>query len=62
METSNLTINDLNVVVNIIDACTKRGAFEGNELLTVGQLREKFASIVASTQAKAAEDKKGTEE
>ena len=44
--TTNLTISDLSTMVIIIDACTKRGAFEGSELLVVGQLREKIDAIV----------------
>lgn len=39
-------LNDLQVVVNIIDVCTKRGAFEGHELLPVGQVREKIAAFI----------------
>jgi hypothetical protein len=41
-----ITIQDLQTVVNIIDACTKRGSFEGNELLIVGQTREKIAAFI----------------
>lgn len=62
MENSNLTVNDLSVVVKIIDACSKRGAFEGNELLVVGQLREKLAAIVASTQASNENEEEKTED
>ncbi len=50
MDNNNFTLNDLILAVNIIDACTERGAFKGNELLTVGQLRDKFAKIVAENQ------------
>lgn len=50
-----LTIQDLAVVVNLIDACVERGSFKGNEIYNVGQLREKLASIVIAAQ-KAAED------
>lgn len=42
------------MVVNIIDLVTKRGAFEGNELLPVGSLREKIAQFLTEQQ-KAAE-------
>jgi hypothetical protein len=52
-ETAQISLNDLQVAVNIIDACTKRGAFEGNELLAVGQLREKFANFVKANTAAA---------
>lgn len=37
-------------VVNLIDVVTKRGAIEGNELLLVGALRERFASAVAEAK------------
>jgi len=47
METqANITLNDLQIIVNMIDVCTKRGAFEGNELLTVGQIREKVTAVI----------------
>lgn len=47
METqTSITLNDLQIIVNMIDVCTKRGAFEGNELLVVGQVREKVAAVI----------------
>ena len=55
METS-LTVNDLATVVNIIDACVERGAFKGNEMLSVGQLREKFANVVNANRPKTEEN------
>lgn len=45
-QNNQISLNDIQIAVNIIDVCTKRGAFEGNELLAVGQLREKFANFV----------------
>jgi hypothetical protein len=53
-ETINNVINlsDLALVVQIIDACTKRGAFEGNELVTVGQLRNKVEAFVKANLPK----------
>lgn len=45
-----LTVQDLAIVVNLIDACVERGAFKGNEIYNVGQLREKMASIVIAAQ------------
>lgn len=45
-----LTIQDLAIAVNIIDAAVERGAFKGNEIYNVGQLREKFASLVVEAQ------------
>lgn len=41
-----ITLNDFVAVVNMIDVCTERGSFKGNELLTVGTLREKMATFV----------------
>jgi hypothetical protein len=56
--TVQLSLNDFALVINIIDACTERGAFKGNELATIGQLREKFVAFVkANTPAEAAEEK-----
>jgi hypothetical protein len=41
-----LSLNDFALVVNIIDVCTERGAFKGNELAPIGQLREKFVAFI----------------
>lgn len=41
-----ITVTDIVTTVNMIDICTERGAFKGNELMTVGTLREKFAGFV----------------
>ena len=49
-----VTLQDLAMVVNVIDLVTKRGAFEGNELFPVGSLREKIAQFLTEQQ-KAAE-------
>ncbi len=58
----NLTLQDLATVVNIIDVCSQRGAFKGDELSVVGQLREKFAAVVkANTPAETAEEEKEEE-
>lgn len=48
-----LTIQDLAIAVNLIDACVERGAFKGNEIYNVGQLREKLASVVVEAQKQA---------
>jgi hypothetical protein len=41
-----ISLNDFVVVVNVIDACSQRGAFKGEELTAVGQLRDKFAAFI----------------
>lgn len=51
METD-VNLSDMITMVNIIDACTERGAFKGNELITVGTLREKLANFVRANQPK----------
>jgi len=52
---NSLTLNDFTMMVNIIDTCTERGSFKGNELVAVGTVREKFAEFVKSHTAKATE-------
>jgi hypothetical protein len=42
----NISLNDIVTTVNIIDVCTERGAFKGNEILVVGTLREKLAEFI----------------
>lgn len=51
-EQMNINLADLALIVNIIDTCTKRGAFEGSELATVGQLRNKVEVFVKSNMPK----------
>ena len=41
-----VTYEDLSNIVNIIDIVTKRGAFEGNELSSVGALRDKLVQFI----------------
>lgn len=45
-----LTPNDLSLVVTIIDVCSQRGAFKGDELSAVGAVRQKFADLVKASQ------------
>jgi hypothetical protein len=53
-----ITVNDLQMIVNMIDVCTKRGAFEGSELLIVGQIREKVAAVIKLNTPAPAEEAK----
>jgi hypothetical protein len=41
-----IEINDIASVVQLIDVCSTRGAFRGEELATVGGLRTKLTEIV----------------
>lgn len=45
-ESPMLQLPDIKIMVGIIDTVSKRGAFAGNELLSVGQLREKLVSFI----------------
>jgi hypothetical protein len=46
MDNQNLTLQDFAAVLNIIDVCSSRGAFKGEELFVVGQVRERFSNFV----------------
>ena len=50
-----LSLADLAAVVQIIDAASKRGAFEGGELESVGGVRNRFATFVEASQKAQAE-------
>ena len=55
---TNIALNDFVTVVNIIDACSQRGAFKGEELTSVGKLRDKFdAFIKANAPEETVEEK-----
>ena len=41
-----VTVGDLQVVVNIIEAATQRGAFRAPELKGVGEFFEKVSSLI----------------
>ena len=53
METKVVTVQDLASVVSIIDVCSARGAFKGEELSGVGRLRETFLAEVKEQQGDA---------
>lgn len=46
MEETNLTINNLIEIINMIDLFAERGAVKGNELLIVGKIRAKIEEVV----------------
>ena len=60
MEAKIVTAQDLAGVVSIIDVCSQRGVFRGEELAGVGRLRETFLAEIqeqsADTNAPAAVD------
>jgi len=58
-----ISLNDFVVVVNIIDTCSQRGSFKGDELTAIGQLRDKFAEFIkANTPQEVAETTEETTE
>ena len=50
MEAKIITAQDLAGVVSIIDVCSQRGAFRGEELAGVGRLRETFLAEIREQQ------------
>jgi len=56
-EVPQMGLNDIRACVSIIDICTKRGVFNGEELADVGTLRNKLAEFVnANIQSDEVED------
>jgi hypothetical protein len=47
-----ITLGDMATMVQIVDLCSKRGAFEGPELETVGALRSRVVAFVEANQPK----------
>lgn len=50
-----LNINDLMAMRNLIDVVSKRGAFQANELSSVGVLFDKLNAFLESVQAQQAQ-------
>jgi len=64
-EDTSISLNDLQVLANIVDLATQRGAFRGNELTQVGQVFDKlstFLAQVAAAQAEQTDAEEGTQE
>tara|TARA_B100000927_G_scaffold222538_1_gene182461 strand:+ start:193 stop:450 length:258 start_codon:yes stop_codon:yes gene_type:complete len=57
-----LNINDLLSVVKIIDACSERGAFKGNEMASVGSVRDRLATFAEANMPKQEEPEEEMEE
>jgi hypothetical protein len=47
-----LNLNDLAAVVQMIDVCSRRGAYEGPELAAIGALRTRFADFLKANAPK----------
>ena len=50
MEVKTVTAQDLAGVVSVLDVCSQRGAFRGEELAGVGRLRETFLAEIRDQQ------------
>ncbi len=61
-EGSGVTAGDLALMVQVIDAGSQRGAWRGEELATVGSLRNKLAGIVKALNPPAEETTAEVEE
>ena len=55
-----LSLQDIATCVQMVDLCSKRGAFEGPELETVGGLRNRLVAFVEATQPKDEEPVEGS--
>lgn len=47
-EAPSLSLQDLAAVIQVIDLCSQRGAFQGSELEAVGGLRGRIQGFVAA--------------
>ena len=57
MDTPTIGVNDLEACVKIIDACAQRGAFKGEELGSVGNIRDRLSAFIdANKPAEPEED------
>jgi hypothetical protein len=51
---NNITVADLNLLKNIIDLASTRGAFRAGEMKQVGEVYEKLAAFLEAVVAQAA--------
>ena len=49
-----INLNDLALAIQVIDVASRRGAFEGAELSTIGALRTRFDTIIKANTPPAA--------
>ena len=57
-----LSLQDLASVIQIIDLCSSRGAFQGSEMEAVGALRGRFQAFVAANAPAETEGEEETTE
>ena len=49
-ENPQIGVGDLEAVIQIIDACSQRGAFKGDELASVGSVRNRIDAFVKANK------------
>ena len=54
-----LSLQDIATMAQIVDLCSKRGAFEGQELEAVGGLRSRVVKFLEANQPKEGEAPEG---
>lgn len=54
MENTQITVADLNLLKNIIDLASTRGAFQASEMRQVGEVYEKLVAFLEAVVAQAA--------
>lgn len=57
-----LTLNDMAALANIINVASKRGAFNANELSSVGSVYDKLNAFVTAAQAAQTQQEVGSEQ
>ena len=63
MAPESISLNDLQVLANIVDLASQRGAFRGNELSQVGTVFDKLTGFLQQVAAaQAAESESASEE
>lgn len=55
-----ISINDINLALQVIDVCSERGAFKGGELKDIGILRNKLYNFIEANTTD--EDESETDE
>jgi uncharacterized protein YdbL (DUF1318 family) len=58
---NNITIADLNLLKNIIDLASRRGAFQAGEMKQIGEVYDKLNAFLEAVVAQAASQEAVTE-
>ena len=56
MSAPTIGVQDLEACVKIIDACAQRGAFKGDELASVGNVRDRLSAFIDANKPAEPED------